>query len=290
MTTPSTSKTAQSRRKKDTQLEDENDWENHWLLRVPADYAERVRKFCEMETPQEKLRIKFNQDQRHGTLSIGQNTLHFTVYDLPCIIEVMKTIDKVNLFKVNNLSQMLLCTEEPQPIPVIQSPQHPSTSAEMKTIEEVEAAAAEAQLIKQKREKMYQYPHGMLPPLKNVRKKRFRKTKKKKYMDAPEVEKEVKRLLRDDLSAVRTWYEIVTVEDGKSTTQEVPKKAKPQVQPTQQDIFEAAQRDLFEEAQDELGDLPDLSDQMDNSQPQKNLHDLFGEISSSEGEDDDDME
>lgn len=101
------------------------------------------------------------------------------------------------MFKVNNISQMLLCSEQPQPIPQIQSPiQHPSTSSGAKLFEDKEVAAAEEQLLKQKREKMYQYPHGMLPPLKNVRKRRFRKTKKKKYMDAPEVEKEVKRLLR----------------------------------------------------------------------------------------------
>ena len=107
----------------------------------------------------------------------------------------MKTIDKVNMFKVNNISQMLLCTEEPQEMPVINSPP-PQISTSAKSIEDSEADAAEAQLLKQKREKMYQYPHGVLPPLKNVRKKRFRKTKKKKYLDAPEVEKEVKRLLR----------------------------------------------------------------------------------------------
>jgi TATA-binding protein-associated factor Taf7 len=100
------------------------------------------------------------------------------------------------MFKVNDLSQMLLCTEEPPQMPDVQSPfnSQPSTSnADMKSAEETEI---EAQLAKQKREKLYQYPHGILPPLKNVRKRRFRKTKKKKYMDKPEVDKEVKRLFR----------------------------------------------------------------------------------------------
>jgi transcription initiation factor TFIID subunit 7 len=124
----------------------------------------------------------------------------------------MKTVDKVNLFKVNDLSQMLLCTEEPQQLPVIQSPM-PSSSNALND-QEAEAAAAEAQLIKQKREKMYQYPHGLVPSLKNVRRRRFRKVKKKKNMDLPEVEKEVKRLLRDDLNATKTWYEIDTVESS----------------------------------------------------------------------------
>ena len=39
--------------------------------------------------------------------------------------------------------------------------------------------------------KKYQYPHGVTPSLKNVRKRRFRKTARQKYVDAPEIEKEV---------------------------------------------------------------------------------------------------
>ncbi|KAI6191115.1 TAFII55-N domain-containing protein [Aphelenchoides bicaudatus] len=281
MTSSSTSKI---RRKKDTPLNDEFEWENHWLLRVPENYSERIRQFCETQTSKDRLKVKFNQDQRHGTLQVGPNTLHFTVYDLPCIIEVLKTIDKVNMFKVNNLSQMLLCTEEPPQMPTVQSPlsnQQPTTSADGKTAEETEA---DAQLAKQKREKMYQYPHGILPPLKNVRKRRFRKTKKKKYMDKPEVDKEVKRLFRDDLGATRTWYEIVTVDEGATNQKEKAPKEKSKEKQAN-DLFEEAQRDLF--AQQELdGNDTIQSIDADQSAPQQDLLDVFGEISSSEDEDD----
>lgn len=48
--------------------------------------------------------------------------------------------------------------------------------------------------------------------MKSVRKRRFRKTKKKKYMDAPEVERELKRLLRADIEASSSRWEVsVTV-------------------------------------------------------------------------------
>lgn len=40
-------------------------------------------------------------------------------------------------------------------------------------------------------DKKYLWPHGITPPLKNVRKRRFRKTLRKKYVEAPEIEKEV---------------------------------------------------------------------------------------------------
>ena len=51
-------------------------------------------------------------------------------------------------------------------------------------------------------DRKFLYPHGIAPPLKNCRKRRFRKTLKKKYVEAPEIEKEVKRLLRVDNEAV----------------------------------------------------------------------------------------
>ena len=57
------------------------------------------------------------------------------------------------------------------------------------------------------------YPHGITKPLKNVRKKRFRKTLRKKYVDFPEIEKEVKRLLRTDNDAKSVRYEIVNIEE-----------------------------------------------------------------------------
>jgi len=40
-------------------------------------------------------------------------------------------------------------------------------------------------------DKKYLWPHGITPPLKNVRKRRFRKTLRKKYVEAPEIEKDV---------------------------------------------------------------------------------------------------
>ncbi len=43
-------------------------------------------------------------------------------------------------------------------------------------------------------DKKYLWPHGLGPPLKNCRKRRFRKTRKKKYVEAPEIEKEVRKI------------------------------------------------------------------------------------------------
>ena len=63
-------------------------------------------------------------------------------------------------------------------------------------------------------DKKYVCPHGLNAPLKNCRKRRFRKTLKKKHcLDEPEIEKEVKRLFRTDNEAVKVKFELLTEEE-----------------------------------------------------------------------------
>lgn len=64
-----------------------------------------------------------------------------------------------------------------------------------------------------KESKRFIWNHGITGPLKNVRKRRFRKTAKKKIVESPEVEKEVKRLLRTDLSASHVSFEVLQDEE-----------------------------------------------------------------------------
>lgn len=63
-------------------------------------------------------------------------------------------------------------------------------------------------------EKKHQHLHGIVPPLKNVRRRRFRKTLRKKPIDLASIEKEVKRLLRTDLEAVEVKYEEIADDDA----------------------------------------------------------------------------
>ena len=67
------------------------------------------------------------------------------------------------------------------------------------------------------KEKKFVWNHGITLPLKNVRKRRFRKTAKKKYIESPDVEKEVKRLLSTDAEAVSTRWEIIAEDETKET-------------------------------------------------------------------------
>lgn len=106
----------------------------------------------------------------------------------------------------------MICKEEPDPITDEESPQKNKKKDPNKV------------------DKKYLYPHGITPWLKNVRKRRFRKTLKKKNVELPEIEKEVKRLLRVDNEAVNVKWEIVECEEPpeaeKDTGRDTPKGKK----------------------------------------------------------------
>lgn len=70
-------------------------------------------------------------------------------------------------------------------------------------------------------DKKFLWPHGITPPTKNVRRRRFRKTLKKKYVEAPEIEKEVKRLLRHDNHAVNVKWEVFCEDDDQTKTNKI---------------------------------------------------------------------
>ena len=96
--------------------------------------------------------------------------------DLPTIVESHKTIDNKFFYKTADICQLLICKE----------------GEAFSDEEEVASPVKKKKLDPYKVDKKYLYPHGVAPPLKNCRKRRFRKTLKKKYVEAPEIEKEVR--------------------------------------------------------------------------------------------------
>ena len=85
-----------------------------------------------------------------------------------------KTIDKETFYKTADICQLLICNKGED-----FDDEEDANSPEMKKKDP------------NKVDKKYLYPHGISPPLKNCRKRRFRKTLRKKYVQAPEIEKEV---------------------------------------------------------------------------------------------------
>ena len=168
--------------------------ESQFILRLPSVAAASLKAAVQagVTNLKDRLSIQLQPDMRHGTVRFDGWVLPAKVVDLPCIIESHKTLDKKNFYKTADICQMMICKEE----------------SEENKIEEEEGKKG-----KDGKDKKFIWPHGITPPLKNVRKKRFRKTLKKKYVDFPEIEKEVKRLFRQDNEAIQVRYEVVNADD-----------------------------------------------------------------------------
>lgn len=169
----------------------------------------------------DRLSITIENDMRTGEVRLDHMLLHAKVVDFPTILESLKTIDNKTFYKTADVCQMLICKEDDD---------------QTTTDEEVTSKAKKKD--PNRVDKKYLYPHGLTPPMKNVRKRRFRKTLKKKYVEAPEIEKEVKRLLRVDNEAVNVKWEVINEEDEKSkvTVKEEPgNTSQVQVKPIKQE-------------------------------------------------------
>lgn len=177
-----------------------HDLEQQFILRLPPGPALALRREVQSGsmTLKDRLSIELNQDQKHGAVRYGTDIFHAKLMDLPCVIESYKTIDNKTAYKTADISQMLLCKVDDDP----QSDENDSPK-------------------KKDKDKKYQFIHGITPPLKNVKKRRFRKTLKKKYMEQPDIEKEVKRLFRQDAEAIDVKFELITEEDKPATSHQV---------------------------------------------------------------------
>uniref|UniRef100_A0A5F5PHX4 TATA-box binding protein associated factor 7 like n=1 Tax=Equus caballus TaxID=9796 RepID=A0A5F5PHX4_HORSE len=186
--------------------------ENQFILRLPPEHASTVRKLLRSRSVsmKDKLKIDISPDGRHAVVEVEAVSLTAKLVDLPCVIGSLKTHDKNTFYKTADISQMLVCTADGDSH---SSPEEPATSTDLKVIGKDEREG----------EKKYVWKHGITPPLKNVRKKRFRKTKQKltdveetnltEYIESPDVEKEVKKLLCSDAEAISARWEVIG-EDG----------------------------------------------------------------------------
>ncbi|CAK1588599.1 unnamed protein product [Parnassius mnemosyne] len=171
--------------------------ESQFILRLPEEPAKLLREVLKSgENLKNRLNIQIENDMRHGEVRFDHRLMHAKIVDLPTIIESLKTIDNKSFYKTADICQMMICKDEP----------------DTPSIEE-ESPAKNKKKDPYKVDKKFLWPHGITPPTKNVRKRRFRKTLKKKCVEGPEIEKELKRLLRADNEAVSISWEIVQEED-----------------------------------------------------------------------------
>ncbi|EFR02314.1 transcription initiation factor TFIID subunit 7 [Nannizzia gypsea CBS 118893] len=119
------------------------------------------------------------RDGRRAIVTIRGNIYAAALVDLPAIIEGLKSWDKRGWYKAADICQMLLVL------------------GKVKTEEEAHSYP----LPKDVDPATFQYAHGLTPPLRWVRKRRFRKRISNRTIEA--VELEVARLLKEDLAAIK---------------------------------------------------------------------------------------
>jgi TATA-binding protein-associated factor Taf7 len=193
--------------------------ENQFIMRMPPEPAAALREAIRSGATnlKERLFIKLEpaapaggaaltvaekssgSHLRRGSVRFDGWQMSAKLMDLPTHIESQKTIDGKMFYKTADICQLLICKEGDEV-----SDDEPETPVE---------SGKKSKRDPNKVDKKFVYMHGICPPLKNCRRRRFRKTMRKRVLDAPEIEKEVKRLLRVDIEAVDVKYELIAEED-----------------------------------------------------------------------------
>ncbi|MCJ1311356.1 hypothetical protein MMC25_005027 [Agyrium rufum] len=136
------------------------------------------------------VRMKFlTRDGRRAIISIKGRHYAACLVDLPCVIEAMKSWDKRGWWKSADVCQMLIVLgriDREQ-----QAMEFPLPDKELDST-------------------TWQYAHGLTPPMRWVRRRRFRKRISNKTIEA--VEDEVERLLQADDVCESSSYTLVDLE------------------------------------------------------------------------------
>ncbi|XP_006810422.1 transcription initiation factor TFIID subunit 7-like [Neolamprologus brichardi] len=143
--------------------------ESQFVLRLPSEYASTVRRIAQSSSMnmKDRLTIELHPDGRHGIVRVDRVPLACKLVDLPCMIESLKTVDKKTFYKTADVCQMLVCTLDGDLYPPLEEP----TGTDPKTKKK-----------DKDKDKKFVWNHGITCPLKNTRKRRFRKTAKKKVL------------------------------------------------------------------------------------------------------------
>ncbi|KAL2318306.1 hypothetical protein Fmac_032182 [Flemingia macrophylla] len=118
--------------------------EEQFILRVPPHVAERIERLLNESNPSssedKSLDLSFSEDGRSGTFVIGNEHFPASLLDLPTVVESYKTYDDNSLIKTADIGQMIMVRESGDAAPDV-----------------------------------IEYRHGLTPPMRDARKRRFRR-------------------------------------------------------------------------------------------------------------------
>ena len=157
--------------------------ENFILRMIPGEDCEYVRQAIQDRNWGQhgaRVQLKFLQaDGRRAVLSVEDRLYAATFVDMPCIVEGVKSWDKKAWYKVADICQMLIVLGRVQSDGEALTYPLPEREVDPKT---------------------WAFAHGLTPPMRWVRKRRFRKRTSTHTIE--EVEAQVQRLLQADAEAV----------------------------------------------------------------------------------------
>ncbi|CAG8537857.1 9688_t:CDS:2 [Rhizophagus irregularis] len=217
--------------------------EEQFILRlmVPEDVKQKFREKVKTGKFTDDIGIIF-KDPRRAIFTFENQKYRAKLVDLPCIIEAQKTFNKIQYYKVADICQMLVVESQIQ-----DDEQLFTENSKSSNVDE------------------FEWPDGLTtPPLKNVRKRRFRKRISAKKIE--DIEKEVEKLLHEDSLA-----EEVKLVLGEEILDE--------------DQFSTPDDDLQKEFENALERFDEMSDSSDKNDDEETTE---SEESTSESDEDED--
>ncbi|KAF9276616.1 hypothetical protein BGZ88_001621 [Linnemannia elongata] len=188
----------------DNEDEPEVSIEEQFILRLPpGEMLDRFREKVIAREIDESVKLNFT-DARRGTFTFEGIDFPTKLVDLPTIIEAQKTLNGKQMYKIADISQMLVVDETPAEKAIKTEPGAGSRDPA--------SQAMPAPTLPPLKPSEYIWPDGLTNPLKNVRKRRFRKRVSKVAVEG--VEAEIERLLQEDAQAEEVVYEIREQVDG----------------------------------------------------------------------------
>ncbi|GAA5989238.1 hypothetical protein JCM10908_001221 [Rhodotorula pacifica] len=156
--------------------------EEHFILRVPPNIAPKLREQVDKRDVSNDVWFKF-KDSRRAVFHLDNKLYGAKLVDLPALLESQRlTGVGGQTVKVADVSQMLLVEEQIRDEPDV-------TRDKVFNIED------------------FVYPHGITPPLKHVRKRRFRRRINRRTIE--QVETAVEKLLEADARAEKVQFEML---------------------------------------------------------------------------------
>ncbi|KAG6556196.1 hypothetical protein Mapa_002137 [Marchantia paleacea] len=163
--------------------------EEHFILRVPPSVAERLNRVLNedpLSALDNSIDLSFLEDGRTGSFVIGKESFPASLLDLPCVVESYKTYDDNVLIKTADIGQIIMVGE-----PNEAAPEGP------------------------------EYKHGLTPPMRDARRRRFRRE--------PDLNPDLVQQVENDLQSIMaggTARDIVEQEEDADDDAE-PEEAQP---------------------------------------------------------------